>query len=75
MAHIRYKQLEKAKEQMDKHIFRKCFWAAIGGCMLNMNDTPGKITMEDFEKIKEFFARQTVWGEGDRNAEEKNTNT
>ena len=67
MANDRWRQIEKAKEQMNKHYFRKCIWAAIGGCMFNVNDTPGEITMDDFEKIKEFFDRLVIRGESDEN--------
>ena len=71
MANNRWRQIEKAKEQMNNYYFRKCIWTAIGGCMLNVNDTPGKITLEDFEKIKAFFNRIVIRGEGNARKEEK----
>lgn len=67
MANDRWRQIEKAKEQMNNYFFRKCILAAIRSFMFNANDTPGEITMEDFEKIKEFFDRQVIRGEGNEN--------
>lgn len=71
MAHIRYKQLGKAEKQLMNHELRKCICYLLFDAYGNLNDTPGEITMEDFEKIKEFFDRQVIRGEGNVREEEK----